>query len=235
VHKTILIVDDELDIVELLSYNLKKEGYNVLCATNGKEALQKAESKPDLLLLDVMIPHLDGFEVLKQLRKNPDTENIPVIFLTAKSSEFDEVVGLELGADDYIIKPISIPKLLARIKSVLRKHEQPKAEKKSSPIVYGAIDSPQRIEILPEQHKVFVNKKDVFFPKKEFQLLQYLIQHAGTVIMRDKLLDKIWGSDVRVNDRTIDVHIRKIREKLGEFADCIETIKGIGYRMKELQ
>jgi two-component system alkaline phosphatase synthesis response regulator PhoP len=235
VHKSILIVDDENDIVELLSYNLKKEGYNVLCAANGKEALQKAESKPDLLLLDVMMPQLDGFEVLKQLRKNPDTENIPVIFLTAKSSEFDEVVGLELGADDYIIKPISIPKLLARIKSVLRKHEQPKAEKKSSPIVYGAIDSPQRIEILPEQHKIFINKTDVFFPKKEFQLLQYLIQHAGTVIMRDKLLDKIWGSDVRVNDRTIDVHIRKIREKLGEFADCIETIKGIGYRMKELQ
>jgi two-component system alkaline phosphatase synthesis response regulator PhoP len=225
--KSILIVDDETDIVELLSYNLKKEGYTVLSATNGKESLQQAESKPDLLLLDVMMPHLDGFEVLKQLRKNPATENIPVIFLTAKSSEFDEVVGLELGADDYIIKPISIPKLLARIKSVLRKHEQPKAEKKSQTIVYGAI------EIFPEQHKIFINKTDVFFPKKEFQLLEYLIKYKGDVITREKLLDKIWGNDVRVNDRTIDVHIRKIREKLGEFADCIETIKGIGYRMKE--
>ncbi|MBS4028810.1 MAG: response regulator transcription factor [Ignavibacteriales bacterium] len=227
--KSILVVDDETDIVELLSYNLKKEGYNILSATNGKEALLQAESKPDLILLDVMMPQLDGFEVIKQLRKNPATENIPVIFLTAKSSEFDEVVGLELGADDYIIKPISIPKLLARIKSVLRKHEQPKIETKSNAITYGVI------EIFLEQHKVFVNKKDVFFPKKEFQLLQYLIEHAGTVIMRDKLLDKIWGNEVRVNDRTIDVHIRKIREKLCEFADCIETIKGIGYRMKELK
>jgi len=225
--KSILVVDDENDIVELLSYNLMKEGYNVLSATNGNDALQKAESKPDLLLLDVMMPHLDGFETLKQLRKYSHTENIPVILLTAKSSEFDEVVGLELGADDYIIKPISIPKLLARVKSVLRKNElRETSTQKASSFVYG------EIEIFPEQHKIFINKTDTFFPKKEFFLLEYLIKHKGDVVTREKLLDKIWGNDVHVNDRTIDVHIRKIREKLGEFADCIETIKGIGYRMK---
>jgi len=227
--KKILIADDENDIVELLSYNLKKEGYEVFSASNGKEALEQAKLKPDVILLDVMMPELDGFEVLKRLQKEKLTANIPVIFLTARSSDIDEVVGLELGADDYIVKPISIPKFLARIKSVLRKNEQREStEQKTSSTSYGAI------EIFPEQFKILVNKKDTFFPKKEFLVLEYLIKNKGDVVTREKLLDKIWGNDVRVNDRTIDVHIRKIREKLGEFSDTIETIKGIGYRMKEL-
>ncbi len=226
-NKTILIVDDEKDIVELLQYNLQKENYNVITAFNGYDVLPCASKKPDVILLDVMLPGMDGFEALKQLQRNKETSQIPVIFLTARSSEIDEVVGLELGAVDYIVKPISIPKLLARIKSVLRKNEQQEhSPQKSSAIVF------EEIEIHPEQHKVFINKRDIFFPKKEFQLLQFLIEHSGNVVTREKLLDSIWGNDVRVNDRTIDVHIRKIREKLGTYAEYIETIKGIGYRFR---
>lgn len=223
--KTILLVDDEQDIVEFVRYNLQKENFTVLTAKNGKEALVQAQLKPDLVLLDVMMPELDGIEVLKHLKKNPQTEHIPVIFLTAKGSEIDEVIGLELGADDYIIKPISILKLIARVKNVLRKHEGKETGVEQDKITVGAV------EIIPLQHVVMVNRKKVFFPKKEFEVLLHLAKHEGQVVNRDSLLTAVWGTEVIVGDRTIDVHIRKIREKLEVFANYIETIKGVGYKM----
>ncbi|MBI4546452.1 MAG: response regulator transcription factor [Ignavibacteriae bacterium] len=223
--KTILVVDDEKDIIDLLKYNLRKEGYNVLTATNGKDALSQSQQRPNLIILDVMMPELDGFEVVKQLKKDSKTSSIPVIFLTAKGTELDEVLGLELGAEDYIVKPISIPKLLARVKNVLRKHEERVAIEHA--INVGVI------EIVPSQHIVRVNKKELFFPKKEFEVLLYLANHIGQVVSRETLLNTIWGTDVRVVDRTVDVHIRKIREKLGKYVEYIETVKGVGYRIRE--
>jgi two-component system alkaline phosphatase synthesis response regulator PhoP len=173
-----------------------------------------------------MMPERDGWEVVKELKRNMRTTDIPVIFLTAKGAEVDEVLGLELGADDYIIKPISIPKLLTRVKKVLRTHEEP-ARNSVLPITVG------EIEILPSKHIVRVHGKEVFLPRKEFELLLYLAQHAGVVVGRETLLQAIWGSDVVVGSRTVDVHIRKIREKLEGHAGYIETIKGVGYRLRE--
>jgi two-component system alkaline phosphatase synthesis response regulator PhoP len=229
-QKTILVVDDEKDIVDLLNYNLIKEGYSVRVALNGTEALYQYTRIPDLILLDIMLPELSGLEVFKEIKKHEKTKNIPVIFLTAKGTEADEVVGLELGADDYIIKPVSIPKLLARIKSVLRRRE----EKEMNGVEPKSI-SVGRVQIDPSQHKIYIDKKDVFFPKKEFEILLYLVRHLGKVVNRENLLNAIWGADIYVIDRTIDVHIRKIREKLGKYADYIETIKGVGYRLKEIE
>ena len=221
---TILIADDEKDILDLLKYNLLKEGYAVITARNGAEALDLAQQRPQLILLDVMMPEYNGLEVLKRLRKNEWTKHIPVILLTAKGTEVDEVLGLELGADDYIVKPISIPKLIARVKRVLRTPEEPKSF--TTPVAVGLI------EILPSEHVVRLGGHEIFFPKKEFEVLLFLARHPGHVINRETLLDEVWGSSVHVIERTVDVHIRKIREKLGEHADLIETIKGVGYRMK---
>lgn len=224
--KTVLVVDDEKDIVELLKYNLQKEGYKVLSASDGKQALDLAQQQPHLILLDVMLPEYDGWEVVKHLKSNKQTAAIPVVFLTAKGSDVDEVLGLELGADDYIVKPISIPKLLARIKHVLRMQE---SREKLGPVVTIGV-----VQVLPSEHIVRVNNKEIFFPKKEFEVLLYLTQHSGQVVNRETLLNIVWGTDVQVVDRTIDVHIRKIREKLGRYANYIETIKGVGYRMREV-
>ena len=226
----VLIADDEQDIIDFLKYNLEKEGFQVLTAKNGNEALVQTKKNPDLILLDIMMPEMDGLEVVRTLKKNSTTAKIPVIFLTAKSSELDEVVGLELGADDYITKPVSIPKLIARIKLTLRKKTAAKYEEvNDSDIFKHGI-----IEINRSQYKIYVNKKELFFPKKEFEILLFLVKNAGKVVTRETLLSQIWGSEVYVIDRTVDVHIRKIREKLGANADYIDTIKGVGYRMKEI-
>ena len=224
--KTILVVDDEKDIVDLVKYNLVKEGFSVLTARTGKQALEQVQHQPQLILLDIMMPELDGLEVLKQLKKHERTNRIPVIVLSAKGSDIDEVLGLELGADDYIVKPISIPKLLARVKSVLRKHDQA-VSVPSAPVTVGVI------EISPSQHVVQVLGKEIFFPKKEFEVLLYLARRAGEVVTRESLLNAVWGSDVQVIDRTVDVHVRKIREKLGKHNEYLETIKGVGYRLRE--
>lgn len=226
----ILIADDERDIIDLLKYNLEKEGFDVLTAKNGQEAVTLAKKHPHLILLDVMMPEMDGLEAVRTLKKNPSTAKIPVIFLTARSSEVDEVVGLELGADDYITKPISLPKLMARIKSTLRKRfGSENDDAASTDILRHGI-----LEINRSHYKVYINKKEVFFPKKEFEVLSFLVKNAGKVVTRETLLSQIWGSDVYVIDRTVDVHIRKIREKLGSDIDYIDTIKGVGYRMKEI-
>jgi two-component system, OmpR family, alkaline phosphatase synthesis response regulator PhoP len=225
--KKILLVDDEVDILEFLKYNLEKDNFEVLVSSNGKDALKKITQNPDLIVLDIMMPEMDGFELYQQIKANKEYQDIPIIFLTAKSGETDEIKGLDLGASDYIQKPISPKKLIARIKSNLRKSDQTeKKSKKFENLKIGALD----IDV--EKFEVKVDSKKKFFPRKEFQLLYFLAQNTGKVINRETLLKEIWGNDVYVIDRTIDVHIRKIREKLGKHSELIETIKGVGYRFK---
>lgn len=224
--KRILIVDDEQDILDLLRFNLESEGYETVTVGDGLQALELAKQRPDLIILDVMLPGKDGWEVMRELRQSPITQKIPVIFLTAKAGEIDEVVGLELGADDYVVKPISMRKLLARVKAVFRK-AQPAAFESDKPMRFG------EVEINTLNYAVAVAGKNVPFTKKEFELLVYLAKRPGRVVTRDTLLNEIWGDNVVVIDRTIDVHIRKIREKLGEDnMQLIETIKGVGYRLR---
>ncbi len=224
--KRVLVVDDERDIVDLIRYNLSKEGYDVSVAHNGLQAIEKAPGA-DLVVLDLMMPVMDGFEACRRLKGDPKTARIPVIFLTAKAGEVDEVVGLELGADDYIQKPISPRKLVARVKAVFRRYESSRGDTGESPVI--RID---RLEINRSTFTVTIGKKEVFFPRKEFELLALLAANPGKVYSREMLLNTIWGSDVVVVDRTVDVHIRKIREKLGDDASTIETIKGVGYRYR---
>ncbi|MDP4176678.1 MAG: response regulator transcription factor [Bacteroidota bacterium] len=224
----ILLVDDEQDIIEFLQYNIEAAGYEVISASNGSEALEKVESLPDLIILDIMMPVIDGYEVCRRIRENKLTWKIPIIFLTAKSTEKDEVKGLELGADDFIAKPISPKKLVARIKANLRRKEISSDQKKEdlSILKIGPI------EIDKERFEVKINGDSIFFPKKEFEILSYIAMQPGRVLTRDAILRDIWGDDIYITERTIDVHVRKIREKMGSFSDLIETIKGVGYRFK---
>lgn len=219
----ILIVDDEIDIIELLSYNLKKENFTVIAATNGLEALKIAEKmKPDLILLDVMMPEMDGMETCRSLKENSDLKNIPVVFLTARGEEYSEIAGFEAGADDYIIKPIKPRVLISRIKALLKRN-------------YNDNNLENKIEfetlkINRETYTVTYLDKVLKFPKKEFELLALLASKPGKVFSREQILESIWGDDVLVVDRTIDVHIRKIREKLDD--NFIQTIKGVGYKFE---
>ncbi len=226
-RKTILVVDDEQDILDMLRYNLEKEGYAVLTARNGIEALKQARLSPHLVLLDVMMPEMDGWEVCKELKRDPKTAATPIIFLTAKGTEVDEVLGLELGGDDYVVKPIAVRSLLARVRAALRRHDQ-------------RVDGPphdehitiDELEIDVPRYTVTVRRKPVVLTRREFETLLYLARHRGRVITREVLLSSVWGDDVRVVDRTVDVHISKIREKLGACGEYIETVKGVGYRMR---
>jgi two-component system alkaline phosphatase synthesis response regulator PhoP len=230
-QKTILVVDDEHDIIDLLSYNLRKEGFIVLSATNGQQAVDIAsENNPDLIVLDIMMPEMDGLEVCKSLKKNPTTSNTAIIFLTAKAGEIDQIVGLELGADDYIQKPISPRVLIARIKNILRRNTE---KIKTEIIAVPEIINLGHLEINRLNYTIKVDGIESFFPKKEFELLAFLAVNRGKIFSRELLLQKIWGESVYVIDRTVDVHISKIREKLGDYAHFIETVKGVGYRYKE--
>ncbi len=226
--KTVLVVDDEEDIVDLLRYNLVREGYEVLTASNGAQALEKATAKPDLILLDLMMPVLDGIETCRRLKSHPDTAAIPVVFLTARSGEVDEILALELGADDYIQKPISPRRLVARVKALFRRRESPGETARNAGLIRAG-----RLEIDRSAYTVRLGTRELLLPKKEFEVLALLAENPGKVFTREKLLNTIWGSDVVVVDRTVDVHIRKIREKLGEESASIETIKGVGYRYRE--
>lgn len=228
--KKILLVDDEKDIVEFLKYNLEQEGFEVLAGYNGEEALNILSKKPDLIILDIMMPKMDGFEVCKRIRETKGFENVPVIFLTARSGETDEIKGLDLGASDYIQKPISPKKLVARVNSNLRKYEDgASAALGPVKIVIGPL------EIDKEKYVISVNGDKRIFPRKEFELLYYLANNPGRVFSREVLLKDVWGADVYVVDRTVDVHIRKIREKLDNYSDLIETVKGVGYRFKSVE
>jgi two-component system, OmpR family, alkaline phosphatase synthesis response regulator PhoP len=225
----ILLVDDEKDIVEFLEYNLRQEGFEVISAHDGDEALQKISQNPDLIILDIMMPKLDGYETCRKIRTLQGHENTPIVFLTAKSSEMDEILGLELGASDFIQKPISPKKLIARVKSNLRKHEA--GEQKTEPVKINI--GPLKID--RDTYTVIIDGTEKIFPRKEFEVLYYLANNPGKVFSRDALLKDIWGTDVFVVDRTVDVHIRKIREKLENFSDLIETVKGVGYRFKSVK
>jgi len=226
-QKNILVVDDEKDIVEMLQYNLEKEGYKVLTARNGKQALEQVKRHVDLILLDIMMTEMNGLDVLRELKRVERTKSIPVLFLTAKSSEIDEVIGLELGAEDYIVKPISIKKLIARVRTAMRRDKKEDSGAEATNILRI-----EELEINVPNYTATLGTKALVFPKKEFETLVYLIRHRGRVISRDVLLNAVWGEGVFVVDRTVDVHIRKIREKLGKFAEMIETVKGVGYRFK---
>jgi two-component system, OmpR family, alkaline phosphatase synthesis response regulator PhoP len=221
---TILVVDDEQDLLDLIEYNLKKEGYRVLKAENGIEALEAAkEHKPDLVLLDIMMPKMDGLEVCRRMRSDADLHHIPVIFLTARGDEKTEVEGLDLGADDYVTKPISTTKLISRIKAVLRRFSETESQ----------VDKLDVHDLEIDRDRYIVKRGDEEFqlPRKEFELLYYLAGKKGKVRDRQTLLNKVWGDNIYVVDRTVDVHVRKIREKLGDH--YIETVKGVGYRFKE--
>jgi two-component system, OmpR family, alkaline phosphatase synthesis response regulator PhoP len=228
VKKTILVVDDEKDILDLLSYNLSKEGFNVVTARNGKEALEKVRQKPDLMLLDLMMPEVNGLQVIQEMKKDKQTSSIPILILTAKGTETDEIVGLEVGADDYIVKPVKIGKIVARVHAVLRRQEN--ALKKSLPQM--DVIKINELEINVSSYNASLGKKKLVLPKKEFETLVYLIRNKGRVLSRESILNAVWGENVHVVDRTIDVHIRKIREKLDSYADLIETVPGVGYRFK---
>lgn len=219
----ILIIDDEKDIVKLIKYNLEKEGYKIISALDGEKGLEIIfKEKPHLIILDLMLPGLDGLELCKILKRNEETYNIPIIMLTAKGEESDIVVGLELGADDYITKPFSPRVLLARVKAVLRRTKDMKKEDKVIQINDLIIDL--------NKHIVTLKGKRLNLTLTEFNLLKFLAQNRGKVFTRNQLLDKVWEGGGFVIDRTVDVHIRRIREKLGEASFLIETIRGVGYR-----
>ena len=227
---SLLLVDDEEDILRLLRYNLEKEGYTVLTATDGYQAIDVAEGRDlDLILLDIMMPGLDGYDVCRKLRASQRHAHTPIIFLTARDGEVDEILGLELGADDYIQKPISPRVLVARVKRIFRrKDEVVRTETLVAPEVLR-IDG---LVINRQNYTVSVDGVEKFFPKKEFELRAFLAANPGRAFSRDELLDRIWGESVQVVERTVDVHSSKIREKLGGLGSRIETVKGIGYRFQ---
>jgi two-component system alkaline phosphatase synthesis response regulator PhoP len=219
----ILVVDDEPDIVEFISYNLKSKGYQTATAADGIEAIRKAkEFKPDLILLDVMMPNKDGMQTIRELRQTPGFESIAIIFLTALSDEKSEIEGLNLGADDYIAKPIKPELLLTRIAAALRRTRPD--EDKEQKLTFGDL------EINKTKFTVTYQGREILLAKKEFELLQLLASKPGRVFLRNEILQRVWGTDVIVGDRTIDVHIRKIRQKIG--IDLITTVKGVGYKFE---
>ncbi len=223
--KKILVVDDEIDIVNLIQYNLEKEGYDTLPAYTGESAIELSERMlPSLIILDLMLPEMDGMEICRVLKRGEKTREIPIIMLTAKGGEVDIVSGLEVGADDYITKPFKMAELIARVKTVMRRREPPRKEK---------VLKIENLVIDPVQYQVTLKGEHLSLTTKEFKILLSLAENPGRAYTRDQLLDRVWGDEVVVIDRTIDVHIRKIREKLGQFAEYIETVRGIGYRFKE--
>ena len=223
--ETILIVDDEADLLDLIEYNLEKEGYQVLKAENGMDGIRLARRhKPDLIILDVMMPKMDGIEVCRVLKDDKDLRQKPIIFLTARTDEKTELEGLNLGADDFLPKPISTAKLVSRIRTVLRRISGSPEDTDTSLRVGD-------LEIDRSRYIVSRGTEEFQLPRKEFELLSYLAARRGKVLDRQTLLNEVWGNNVYVIDRTVDVHIRKIREKLGDH--YIETVKGVGYRFKE--
>jgi len=221
-QKKILIVDDEPDILEFLQYNLKKEGYKVVTAPDGSEAIKIAElEKPDLIILDIMMPEMDGIETCRQLRLHKDFADTPIAFLTARDEDFSQIAALDVGGDDYVTKPIKPRVLVSRIQALLRRVDR---------FNEADTDEIRLQDLVIDKNKVLVFKQDVAIelPKKEFEILWLLASKPGRVFTREEIFDKIWGSDVIVGNRTIDVHIRKLRERLGE--EYIKTVKGIGYK-----
>jgi two-component system phosphate regulon response regulator PhoB len=221
-RQTILVVDDEPDIVEIIQYNLEKSGFDVIVAGDGPAALEKArDDTPDLIVLDLMLPGLEGTEVCRILKQDERTRSIPILMLTAKSEEIDRIIGLELGADDYVVKPFSPREIALRIRNILRRRSAPETP---GPVRAG----PLVIDV--EGHHVSVSGSTVSLTATEFKLLAILFQRRGRVQTREELLDVVWGYDYMGYGRTVDAHIKRLREKLGEAAGMVETVRGVGYR-----
>jgi two-component system alkaline phosphatase synthesis response regulator PhoP len=221
---TILLVDDEPDILEFLGYNLEREGYNVLTAKNGQKGLKLAvEKKPQLVILDVMMPVMDGMETCTEIRKNPELADTLVAFLTARGEDYSQIAGFDAGADDYITKPIKPKVFISRVQALLRRIKE---EPEDANIVHL-----RDFTIDKSRYLVVKNNKEINLVRKEFELLQFLVTQQGKVVTRDEIFESVWGDNVIVGDRTIDVHIRRIREKLD--IDSIKTVKGVGYKFWE--
>lgn len=223
----ILIVEDEKDIAELVEYNLRQASLAAETATTGIDGLAKARrNPPDLVILDLMLPGMNGLDVCKALKRDPKTQNIPILMLTAKGEEVDKVVGFEVGADDYLTKPFSPRELILRVKAILKRYQNQAAELPSkTPLTYGVI------HMDPAKFEVVVNKKKVKLTAIEFKLLYHLIMTKGRVATRDTLLDQVWGYDSALTTRTVDTHIKRLRAKLGRAGEVIETIRGVGYKL----
>ena len=226
--KKILVIEDEEDLNQTLSFNLENEGYKVTSALKGSEALEILENSlpPDLVILDLMLPDMPGLDICRHIRSKDSLKNISVIIVTAKGEEVDRVVGFELGADDYIVKPYSVRELMLRIQAQLRRGEKESSQDTSD-------DEPnisyQDLLIDTSKHKVFLKDKKISLTAKEFTLLKYLMKRADKVQTRDNLLDKVWGYDNSVTTRTVDTHVKRLRSKLGKYGENIETIRGVGY------
>lgn len=219
----ILLVDDEQDILEIVGYNLEQEGYQIITASNGKEAVSKAKKEtPHLIIMDVMMPEMDGMEACENIRKIPELNSTIITFLTARNEDYSQVAGFDAGADDYITKPIKPKLLVSKVKALLRRLKND--EKTSETLKVGDI------EISREEYKIINNGKEIILPRKEFELFYLLASKPGKVFKREEILDKVWGNEVIVGGRTIDVHIRKLREKIDE--DLFKTIKGVGYKLE---
>jgi two-component system alkaline phosphatase synthesis response regulator PhoP len=220
----ILLVDDEPDILEIVGYNLSQEGYQISTASNGKEAVAKAKKeRPHLIIIDVMMPEMDGMEATEIIRKTPELSNVIITFLTARSEDYSQVAGFDAGADDYISKPIKPKLLVSKVKALLRRLKDDEG-KHSATLNIG------NIEINREEYKIIKGETEIVLPRKEFELFYLLASKPGKVFKREEILDKVWGNEVIVGGRTIDVHIRKLREKIGE--DLFKTIKGVGYKIE---
>ena len=222
----ILVIDDEPDILELVRFGLTQEGFSVETASTAAEGLEQvARRQPDLVVLDLMLPDMSGTEVCRRLRSNPETAALPVVMLTARSEEVDRVVGFELGADDYVTKPFSPRELALRVKAVLRRSGQPAGAERA--LVHGSL-------VLDlERHRCLVGDQPVDLTAKEFGLLQSLMSRPGRVLTREQLLEELWGSDVTVTHRTVDTHLKRLREKLAEAGSYIHTVRGVGYRFTD--
>lgn len=225
---TILLVDDEDDIREFLSYTLRKEGFTVHTANDGNTGIKKAlEEKPHLILLDVMMPGIDGIEACEHIRSHPDMSFVIICFLTARSEDYSQIAGFEAGGDDYIIKPVRPRVLVSKVKALLRRYRVPAKEEGKSVQVLGSYN----LSLDRERFILHLDEKEIFLPRKEFELLSLLLTKPGKVFTRAEIFKKVWGEDIIVGDRTIDVHIRRLREKVGD--DIIKTIKGVGYKLME--
>ncbi len=226
-RERILVVDDEEDLLELISYNLGKEGYRVECVASGEEAIATARSSlPDLIVLDLLLPRVDGLEVCRILKRDPKTQHVPIVMLTAKSEEADVVSGLELGADDYITKPFSPRVLMARVRAVLRRKAKAKFDEQSTIQIH-------ELSIHPGRHEVFLAGKPLELTFTEFRLLHFLAQRPGWAFTRLQIVDSVKGEDYPVTERSVDVQVASLRKKLGECGAYIETVRGVGYRFKE--
>jgi two-component system alkaline phosphatase synthesis response regulator PhoP len=220
----ILLVDDEQDILEIVGYNLTQEGYQIVTASNGKEAIVKAKKElPHLIIMDLMMPEMDGIEACENIRRIPELSHVIITFLTARSEDYSQVAGFDAGADDYITKPIKPKLLVSKVKALLRRLKDEEA-KGSETLNVG------EIEINREEYKIIKDNREIILPRKEFELFYLLASKPGKVFKREEILDKVWGSEVIVGGRTIDVHIRKLREKIGD--DFFKTIKGVGYKFE---